>query len=182
MKFCGCGNPIPNWMIIDGKRRNLSNRSRCLACQPFGSSRYCNSDRREARNTSARRHYNRFKAKHGTDPIKLRRNQRKAFLIASLGGQCPFCGYDRCQRNLVFHHLDGKKDRLTTRELQQEFGIIWAEIIKCVLCCHNCHGEIHDGLIPERRLKDEHLRLLAVFNPMYGRTWTQLLGRLECTT
>ena len=31
-----CTRPFPNWVTIDGSRRNLSNRKYCLDCSPFG--------------------------------------------------------------------------------------------------------------------------------------------------
>ena len=38
MKNCAkCNiNTIPNWIVIDGKNRNLKNRKYCFECSPFG--------------------------------------------------------------------------------------------------------------------------------------------------
>ena len=67
-----------------------------------------------------------------------------------VGRQCWFCGYDKTFTNLCFHHVEreNKNFGLTTREL---IGYAWkrviAEMRKCILICHNCHGEIHENII-----------------------------------
>lgn len=58
------------------------------------------------------------------------------------------CGYKKCTRALVFHHLDPKKKEfgLSERGLTRSWEKIKLEIDKCVLLCANCHMEIHDGI------------------------------------
>lgn len=76
------------------------------------------------------------------------RRRAKLRLIASFGGSCGICGYNKCVRNLVFHHLDPSlKDKGFGHYQSLAWDKIVAEIRKCVMLCHNCHGEFHDGLI-----------------------------------
>ena len=91
--------------------------------------------------------------------VLARRNKhrfnKKEKLKNSVGGKCQFCGYDKCQRALHFHHIDPTQklfiisDATARKKYSQEQ--IDAEIKKCVLVCANCHAEIHAGLI---NLKD----------------------------
>jgi hypothetical protein len=77
----------------------------------------------------------------------------RATLIASAGGRCAICGYDRCARSLHFHHVDPSRKRL---ELGSHSGAglaaFLAELDNCILLCANCHGEVEAGLVssPER--------------------------------
>lgn len=81
--------------------------------------------------------------------VAKRRKKLREMAVQKLGGKCIFCGYDRCQDALDFHHLDEKtksfglsKDGLTRSWKKME-----EEIKKCVLVCANCHREIHAGLL-----------------------------------
>ena len=55
------------------------------------------------------------------------------------------CGYDGCARNLVFHHLHSKRFDLSARSFQLSWKRLMPELKKCIMVCHNCHGEIHAG-------------------------------------
>lgn len=79
--------------------------------------------------------------------MNARRPGAKQRAVEYKGGQCQACGYKRCIRALVFHHLD---------PTQKDFGpankigsISWdkLELDKCVLLCSNCHAEVHEGLV-----------------------------------
>jgi hypothetical protein len=81
--------------------------------------------------------------------VARRRKRLREQAVEYKGGKCIFCGYNRCQAALDFHHLDAK---------EKEFGISrdgitrsWAktvkELDKCVLVCSNCHREIHAGIL-----------------------------------
>lgn len=160
MRHCECGNTIPLYKVINGKRRNLRNRSKCLECQPFGSSIYQRrykpeerlSHKRKRKSKNQRDWRQRVIAKTGRDPIEVFRQKRKAFVVAKIGGACQLCGYKKCQRNLIFHHIQDKEFGLSERGFQYSAKKLVPEIHKCVLVCHNCHGEIHDGLISKTRL------------------------------
>ena len=75
-----------------------------------------------------------------------RRIKQKA--IELKGGKCIVCGYDRHHGSLSFHHLDPtKKDfGLSVRGIFRSWERVKKELEKCVLVCHNCHGEIHAGI------------------------------------
>ncbi len=78
------------------------------------------------------------------------RQRQKLKALEYKGSCCQICGYNRCVRSLVFHHLN---------EFEKEFGIstgatrswkkVKIELDKCVLLCQNCHGEVHAGMHPE---------------------------------
>ena len=78
------------------------------------------------------------------------RESRKRFLASPVGGKCQVCGYNRCLRALVFHHIDPLTKRFGingTRLAARKLETLIEEAEKCALLCHNCHSEIHDGLV-----------------------------------
>ncbi len=157
MKVCDCGNAIPSSIVINEKRRNLKNRTKCLTCVPFGSSRYSKKsleDQRSYNAEKAKRHYNRSKERNGgVDPIKAHREKRKNLIISILGGECQLCGYSKLSRNLAFHHLRDKELHLDSRAFQRSWANVIPEVLKCVLVCHNCHGEIHADIIDQSTIE-----------------------------
>lgn len=54
------------------------------------------------------------------------------------GGKCIFCGYDKYNGALDFHHIDG---------ITRSWKRVEKELEKCVLVCANCHREIHAGML-----------------------------------
>lgn len=78
------------------------------------------------------------------------RRRAKLRLIKCFGGGCGICGYNRSIRNLVFHHINPAEKMSSFGQFQ---SLAWrkvvAEATKCVMLCHNCHGEVHDGLITD---------------------------------
>lgn len=151
MRFCDCGSRIPFSLVIDGKRRVFANRSKCLACQPFNTSVYVQKAdpirRRVKRAEHARRKYKSEVELTGVNPVSQKRKSRKQEIVDRLGGSCLECGYSKCLRNLVFHHISDKLFALQERSFQFSWSKLLPEIRKCVLLCHNCHGEVHDGLV-----------------------------------
>ena len=72
--------------------------------------------------------------------------RRKLKLVLALGGGCQICGYNKNLGSLAFHHVkaEEKEFSLSGRELaNRSWKLILAEVEKCVLLCHNCHGEMH---------------------------------------
>jgi hypothetical protein len=59
------------------------------------------------------------------------------------------CGYNKCLRALCFHHTDpSQKDLKIANYCYSGSASIQRlkdEVDKCVLLCHNCHMEVHDG-------------------------------------
>lgn len=150
MKFCKCRAPIPHSIVVDNKRRNLKNRTKCLECLPFKISIYSKKSDDEKRLSKAQKsnkwYYKQTKLL-GKDPIGIRRDKYKNAMVSIIGGKCQICSYSKCLRNLVFHHLNNKEFGVSSREFQFSLNRILPEILKCALVCHNCHGEIHAGLI-----------------------------------
>ena len=97
--------------------------------------------RKETRTYADRAEY--LKAASARRRIKLRQMARDY-----KGGKCMICGYNRCQRTLVFHHLNpNKKDfGISYKGLNRSWEKIRNEIEKCVLLCANCHTEVHEGI------------------------------------
>lgn len=150
MRKCECGNEFPTKKLIDGKIRNLQNRTKCLSCQPFGEHQHqklTDEERRAGKAAKVLRYYHKYKEEYGIDPVRAIREKKKLEIISILGGCCQICGYNKCARNLAFHHLSNKKFGISSRAFQYKIETIIKEVRKCVLVCHNCHGEIHDGLI-----------------------------------
>jgi len=75
------------------------------------------------------------------------RLKAKRWVIKYAGGKCQVCQYDKYQGNLVFHHIGDKKETVSRMiNATVSWSQILDEINKCVLLCHNCHGEVHAGL------------------------------------
>ena len=82
-----------------------------------------------------------------SESVILWRKRVKQKLIEYKGGKCDFCGYDKCNRSLQFHHLDPNEKDFSISGKSLSFEKLKSEVDKCVLVCANCHCEIHDGLI-----------------------------------
>jgi len=65
--------------------------------------------------------------------------------IEKAGGKCIYCGYNKNERALSFHHKDPKY-----KEFPLSLNVLWGkkwelilkEFGKCELVCLNCHAEI----------------------------------------
>lgn len=81
-----------------------------------------------------------------------RRLRYKKLLVAKKGSCCLFCGYNKCSKALSFHHLDPtKKNFNLSRARHYSEDRVSEELKNTILVCHNCHTELHEGLlvIPE---------------------------------
>lgn len=178
MKKCVfCDGPIPATVRVDGKTRNLKNRTRCLKCVPFGESVYSDRDPEKRRSSNAKRqrdHYAKMKREHGIGPTNARKKARKLAIMAMLGGACQLCGYDKVSRNLSFHHISGKAFPITENYFGRNLSSILEELLKCVFVCHNCHGEIHEGVTPSDVVDRAHLELVSKSEKLRGKTWADL--------
>lgn len=186
-KICvECNTAFPFSKVIDGKVRNLSNRTKCLDCQPFMSSIRANSitlteeEKQERFHRCGRekqkRYYDKFKLEHGVDPISLRRYDRKEFIISLIGGKCQICDYvAKVSRNLAFHHIKDKLFDLSSYRFQLSLKVVLPEIFKCIIVCHNCHGEIHDGFYDIELINNENKRLIDVLGHLNNKNWSDVL-------
>jgi hypothetical protein len=87
---------------------------------------------------------------------KARRIKRKFQLVMKNGGACKLCGYSKNLSSLAFHHKPGhlKKVELHGEALSSsKLEDIFEEAKKCVLICHNCHGEIHNPELDLKKIK-----------------------------
>lgn len=93
------------------------------------------------------------------------RRRVKLRLIEAFGGACGICGYSRCVSNLAFHHLDPAQKEFQVGAFQSKsWDSLVTEVRKCVLLCHNCHGEVHAGIIDPgqcRRFDDAYANRLV---------------------
>jgi hypothetical protein len=109
--------------------------------------------KREYNREKSKRYYNSFKEKYGVNLINERRHRRKTLVVGLLGNKCQICGYDRCVKNLNFHHVFPKKFRMDGRGFQLSYEKCMNELAKCILVCPTCHGEAHFGLVSQHEIK-----------------------------
>lgn len=93
-----------------------------------------------------------YKRKNSSKKSKNVSNWRQSIkerAIQYKGGKCIICGYKRCNRALVFHHLDPKYKQfgIANNGLCRSWDKVKKELDKCVLLCSNCHNEVHSNLI-----------------------------------
>lgn len=81
--------------------------------------------------------------------VARRRKRFREQAVKYKGGKYIFCGYNRCQAALDFHHLDPtKKDfGISMDGITRAWKRVQNELDKCVLVCSNCHREIHAGIL-----------------------------------
>lgn len=151
MNCLKCNNPFSICVVIDGKERNLQHRKYCLVCSPFGKHntrkiddasvlpKYCKTC---GKPLSGRR---RNKC-NSCNVIRYRQSVKKK-LVDYKGGSCQICGYNRCMRNMIFHHRDPSKKEFGITGQTKCYDRLKREADKCVLLCCRCHGEVHDGLV-----------------------------------
>jgi hypothetical protein len=82
------------------------------------------------------------------EAVTRRHRKVRGILLAEAGGRCAICGYNRCEWNLHFHHVDpATKSFSMTMGSGKALATYRAEATKCVLLCANCHGEVEAGLV-----------------------------------
>lgn len=158
-----CDSFFPNWKNIDGRLRNLGNRSFCLTCSPFkqhNTKDLCVppiADQKFCHRCKTYKTVNQFykrRAKIGFTPYckschndqALERQRRlKKECVDYLGGKCSKCGYNKCMAAIEFHHIDPtQKDFSISRNKSTSMNeVIKAELDKCIPLCRNCHAEEH---------------------------------------
>ncbi len=158
-KICKlCNNIFPKHIVIDGKKINCQRRKYCFDCSPFGHHNSRTLDKPYNKNNPKIKEC----VQCGKLCIKTTRlcptcyfNQRKERVTKKIyhivGNSCWICDYDRTTKNLCFHHVDPtiKKFCLSNRETMLKWERVWKEMQKCILICHNCHGEVHANIVEE---------------------------------
>lgn len=181
MKICShCQGPIPSYVIIQGKKRQVAHkRFTCFTCRPFG----CKDTQTplELLNINLAHKQNgfalctkcrspkplaEFRLKNGNIKRRqayciscgqsIRQHRRAAFktrCINYMGGKCKLCHYHRCRTALHFHHLvPTQKEFCIGDAMSLVWETVLKELDKCILVCSNCHGELHEGI---RKLPQE---------------------------
>lgn len=184
VRTCACGKKIPLTVTIDSRSRNLQHRKRCLSCLPFGTARgrwhgvktRTVDEESEVRRQRWRAAYEAKRTEIGKCPITAMRIARKALLLSWFNSKCQLCSYNKCPRNLAFHHLDPaqKASPLNVSACQAALPKILMELIKCVLLCNNCHGEVHAGLIATKKLVELSTKTRATVAKVTAISWRQL--------
>jgi len=87
-------------------------------------------------------------AKYIIKAVSKRRQKVREIAIDYKGGECIFCGYNKCFKALEFHHInsDGKDFGISDKGYTRSWKKVQKEIDKCVLVCANCHRELHAGI------------------------------------
>jgi len=84
-----------------------------------------------------------------SEGVKRWRELTKIRLVKAFDGKCCICGYNKCMDSLAFHHIDPTKKEFSFGRIVAN-PVSWEKIVKeirkCVCVCHNCHGEIHQGM------------------------------------
>lgn len=84
-----------------------------------------------------------------------RKEASKRFIMEPANCRCQICGYNKYFGALAFHHINelNKDFTLSGTKLTYSIKRIVEEASKCVLVCHNCHSEIHAGLINDKEMQ-----------------------------
>lgn len=179
MKICKlCGKQFKTCATIDGKKKNLSLRTYCLECVPFGThySKQIDNIRKIEVSIEKNENYEQLNCKEckkdyifsksyrngasrslcASCTVKNWRKKKKQEIVDKCGGKCCVCGYNKCNNALDFHHLDpNNKSNGISYLISSNTEKLDDELKKCILLCKNCHAEIHAGLIDvERRILD----------------------------
>jgi len=81
------------------------------------------------------------------EQISEQRRKIKRKLIDYSGGKCVKCGYSKCNSALAFHHINpNEKEFAVGCGVTVSYDTHKLECDKCLVLCHNCHSEFHDGL------------------------------------
>ena len=139
-----CGAKFPLNVIVNGKKRNLCNRKRCLSCSPFkipgdvvevparifyDSCQLCGKSGRHRLCRACR--------------TKVRRYKTKSRAIALLGGRCSRCGWCGDIAGFDFHHPNGDKEFNIGTAANKSWSVVEKEVRKCELLCALCHRLEH---------------------------------------
>lgn len=85
-----------------------------------------------------------------SEKVKVWRKRTKQRIIDAMGGKCCICGYSKCHSALALHHLDPSQKDIALSSIRanpKNWNTIAKELRKCVLLCHVCHCETHEGIV-----------------------------------
>lgn len=151
-----CGKEFPNFIKIDGKRKDVRKRTLCIECSPYAAKKngtYKKKKReliKEKRicKTCGKEFFQKTRALEcSTCKAKAIRARNKTKIHTYLGGKCVICGYNKCSDALDIHHIDpSTKCFDLSSAYHLSFTSLVEEAKKCVLLCSNCHRELHAGV------------------------------------
>ena len=78
--------------------------------------------------------------------IKNWRHNTKNKILQIYSSKCGICNYNKCKDSLALHHLNPKEKEFTFSKIRanpKPWSLIFKELKKCILLCHNCHNEVH---------------------------------------
>ena len=140
-----CGENFPLLIKVDGKKRNLCNRKRCLKCSPFrikGKVEYLQPRKFYKECVLCGKQRGLRLCRSCRTRIKRFRDKEKA--IRLLGGKCVDCNFKGNHAAFVFHHLDSNTKSFTIGSIaNRRWELIEKELKKCILLCANCHRIRH---------------------------------------
>lgn len=55
---------------------------------------------------------------------------------------CSYCGYNKSEHALDYHHIDVKLHNVSTLARKSSLKKLKTEIKKCIVLCANCHREL----------------------------------------
>lgn len=154
-----CNGYFPAMLIVNGIRKNLSNRKYCLDCSPY---KQHNNRKLECLIDGKKQCPKCLTIKDVSDFYSrgnnltysyciscwnklstLRQKDTKRKCVEYKGGSCIKCGYDKCMEALDFHHRDESEKIFSISQVKSfSFDNIKAELDKCDLLCCRCHREI----------------------------------------
>lgn len=154
-----CSKHFPNYLVIENKKRNVSNRKYCLECSQFNKHNtkqiHKEHSKEELKCSLCDRIYvydlknkiGHTKTKCNNCEVNERRFELKKKAVAYKGGKCEKCGYDKSLRAMSFHHKNPlRKDFNISGSHCYSWERIKQELDKCILLCANCHMEVHEDL------------------------------------
>ena len=149
------------------KLKNNKPHSYCESCRlsyytEYNQKRLSTNEQKEKERERGRLRYRRIG--------KISRLERKKKLIATFGGKCKECGYDKNAAALDFHHKDpATKVRSVSYLLAIQDPWGWEAAVdeakKCDLLCSNCHRE-HTYDDPQFRLPNWYPRAATAFQQL----------------
>ncbi len=85
--------------------------------------------------------------------VNKHRKETKERAVAYKGGRCVLCGYNKCIWAMEFHHIDraNKIFNVSTGDTPS-WEKIRTELDKCILLCCNCHRELEEKEINDKRV------------------------------
>jgi len=201
MKNCLlCGDLIPNWIKIDGKRKNISSRKYCLKCSPYKKHNTkklhlnSNSEKfKKCKSCGKKQSIDKFRKRTDRENLRVpycKKCQNKEMLIRYkkrhyklklkavkyLGGKCHVCGYSKNIHVLDFHHKNPKIKKGEFIKFKSE-ARIEKELDRCVLLCSNCHRELHYNVKSSKIIKKDTIRIKKLLLSLKQKAVTYLGGK-----